>query len=237
MPTCTSVAFTKRSTRTCSSYARPRSIACVSSARFPAFASPTRRAFAARLDDRREAEARVDLFELVEIGPGRHVVRRRRHVVQAEHLLGLELVHRQGAREHARYRCTGRREAPASPGCIRPHRRGRAARGRRRRRGRHAASRPARARPGPTPAARLRGPATRAPWRRPRPSAARRHALRSVRPSAPRRAWSSWDSPRKVSYSTRAPMARADESPRACAARASRRVSTGTRARGRPPTR
>ena len=67
--------------------------------------TPDARALAARLHDHREAERAVQRLEVGEVvAGGDRVVRRRRHVVQAEHLLGLELVHRQRAREHARAR-------------------------------------------------------------------------------------------------------------------------------------
>ena len=59
------------------------------------------RPFAARLHDDGKAKAAVHLFEVARSVARRHVVRRRRNVVQAKHLLGLELVHRERAREHA----------------------------------------------------------------------------------------------------------------------------------------
>ena len=61
-----------------------------------------RGALVPRLHDDREAEASVELGERVfqQVLLGRHVVRRGRNVVETEHLLGLELVHRERRGKH-----------------------------------------------------------------------------------------------------------------------------------------
>ena len=46
----------------------------------------------------------MNLLQAVEVAAGHHVVRRRRHVIEAEKLLALELVHRKRARKHPRAR-------------------------------------------------------------------------------------------------------------------------------------
>jgi hypothetical protein len=61
------------------------------------------------------------------------VVRRGRHVVEPEQLLGLELVHRERAREHARARVGDAQSSRGGPGRSRPRRTCRGARGTRRR--------------------------------------------------------------------------------------------------------
>ncbi len=62
-------------------------------------AQTERRTLTPGLHDRRKPEAAVELLEVVQIRPPRDVVGRRRHVVETEHLLCLELVHRERARE------------------------------------------------------------------------------------------------------------------------------------------
>ena len=66
---------------------------------------PQARALRARLHDDGKSEATVGLLEVGEVvARADGVVRRGRHVVEAEELLRLDLVHRERAREHARPR-------------------------------------------------------------------------------------------------------------------------------------
>ena len=58
------------------------------------------RSTASRFDEARETKRAVNLLEAGEVVPTHHVVRRRRHVVEAEELLALELVHRERARKN-----------------------------------------------------------------------------------------------------------------------------------------
>ena len=201
MPTWTSVAFTNRSTSTCvvereAALDRLRQLGQV---RRP-WPAPTDEPSRRGLTMTGNPKLAVHVLELVEVGPRRDVVRRRRHVVEAEHLLGLELVHGQRAREHA---AAGVRDAQqleqALDAAVLA-----AAPVEREEDDVDAAARSISSGPGPSgpehDAARPRARATRAPPRRPRPSAARPRAPRSVRPiSTPTRFCSSWDPPRKVS--------------------------------------
>ena len=87
----------------------------------------------ARLDDDREAEGAVQLQQVLAAVGLDHVAGGGREVVEPEDLLGLAPCSSPAPRRARPSRCTGCRAAPASPGCSRPRRSGRAAPGTRRR--------------------------------------------------------------------------------------------------------